>query len=218
MNRLFIFDLDGTLIDSSQQILEATNLALAKRDLPRLTEAFLLPLIGLPPVHFFAKFELNDMEIDDLVTEFRNNLISIATSNLVFFPGAIELLSFLKENGDFVAIATNKPTNVTTTLMKSSPAWAFVDICVGTGEVKPKPSPEMIFRILDYFAHANILKSEVRMIGDRNEDVVCGLQAGILTVLLEQSGHRLDPELHGSGTLIFSNIFDYFQFLMKSNP
>lgn len=217
MNRIFIFDLDGTLIDSSHQILEAANLALTKRDLPKLTEAFLLPLIGLPPVHFFSKLELNDLEISDLITEFRNNLKEIATSNLVFFPGAIELLSFLKKNGDFVAIATNKPTNLTRKIMENSLAWPLIDICVGTGDVKPKPSPEMIFRILDYFAHASIPKSDIRMIGDRNEDVLSGIRAGISTVLLEQSGHQLDPELQGSETLVLPNIFEYFQILRKSN-
>ena len=217
MKRLFIFDLDGTLIDSSNQILEAANLALVKRELPLLTEEFLYPLIGLPPVLFFANLDLNDLETNELISEFRKNLGEIASANLTFFPGAIELLSFLKQRNDLVAIATNKPTNLTTKLIENSLAWPLIDFCIGTGDVKPKPSPEMIFKVLDHFSVFNIPKSETRVIGDRNEDILSGAQAGVLTVLLEQSGHRLDPKLQNSGTLVLPTIIDYFRILKESS-
>ena len=218
MNNLYIFDLDGTLIDSFSQILEAVNLTLVRHDLPNCSSDFLFPLIGLHPSHFFANLELENSEVEPLVSEFRIKLARETQQGLVFFPGALDLLDLLKRLGHQVAVATNKPTSLAKSMLASSQAQKFIDFCIGTGSFEPKPSPDMINEVLAYFSSRGVKRKNSILLGDRNEDIEAGYMAGITCIFLEQSGHVLNSKLRKKEVHIFKNILDYYSYLRNTNP
>ena len=92
MSNLYIFDLDGTLIDSANQILEALNFTLRRNGLPTQKSSELFPLIGLPPAGFLSKLDLSEVQLAHLIKEFRARLLEISTEGVTFYLGAVELL------------------------------------------------------------------------------------------------------------------------------
>lgn len=213
MNNLYIFDLDGTLIDSSNQILEALNFTLNSNGLPVQHSSEIFPLIGLPPARFLSKFDLSEIQITNLITEFRNRLLEISIEGVTFYPGALELLAHLKQRGDYISVATNKPTGLADDILRGTKVWPYLDHLVGSDGIRPKPSPDIVEKTLQYFNRRGIDPDIFFMIGDRNEDIESGRKFGASCVFIECSGHVLTSESIAAGTLSFESLWDYYKFI-----
>jgi len=106
----WIFDLDGTLVDSSRQIGDSINCARKEFGYRPLPLSKVEELVGLPITHFLRDIEINKIDEKDLISRFRQILeIEILRENHVF-PGVRDFLSQLKGVGLKTAIATSKPT------------------------------------------------------------------------------------------------------------
>ncbi len=215
MNNLYIFDLDGTLIDSANQILEALNFTLNRNVLPIQDSSEIFPLIGLPPARFLSKLNLSEVQITNLITEFRDRLLEISIEGVKFYPGAVELLAYLKQRGDYISVATNKPTGLAGDILRGTEVWRYLDFVVGADGIRPKPAPDIIEKILQDFKHREIDPDKFFMIGDRNEDIESGLQAGASCVFIQCSGHVLTSESIAAGTLSFESLWDYYMFISR---
>lgn len=213
MNNLYIFDLDGTLIDSSDQILEALNFTLNRNGLPVQDSSEIFPLIGLPPARFLSKLDLSEVQIANLITEFRDRLLEISIQGVTFYPGAVELLAYLKQRGDYISVATNKPTGLAGDILRGTEVWPNLDYLVGSDGIEPKPAPEIVEKTLKNFKDRGIDPDEFFMIGDRNEDIESGLQVGASCVFIQCSGHVLTSESIAAGTLCFESLWDYYKFI-----
>ncbi len=213
MNKLYIFDLDGTLIDSSDQILEALNFALSRNGLPIQDSSQIFPLIGLPPSRFLSNLDLSEVQIAKLITEFRDRLLEISIEGVTFFPGAVELLAYLKQRGDHISVATNKPTGLAVDILRGTEVWPYLDYLVGSDGIRPKPAPDIVEKTLKNFNDRGIDPDEFFMIGDRNEDIESGLQVGASCVFIQCSGHVLTSESIAAGTLSFESLWDYYKFV-----
>ncbi len=213
MNNLYIFDLDGTLIDSSDQILEALNFTLNRNGLPIQERSEIFPLIGLPPARFLSKLDLSEVQIANLITEFRARLLEISIEGVIFYPGAVELLAYLKQRGDYISVATNKPTGLAGDILRETEVWPYLDYLVGSDGIRPKPAPDMLEKILQNFNRRGIYPDRFFMIGDRNEDIEAGLQVGASCVFIQCSGHVLTSESTAVGTLSFESLWDYYKFI-----
>jgi phosphoglycolate phosphatase len=213
LNNLYIFDLDGTLIDSSDQILEALNFTLNRNGLPIQERSEIFPLIGLPPARFLSNLDLSEVQIANLITEFRNRLLEISIEGVTFYPGAVELLAYLKQRGDYISVATNKPTALAGDILRGSEVWPYLDYLVGSDGIRPKPAPDIVEKTLQNFNHRGIAPDKFFMIGDRNEDIESGRQVGASCVFIQCSGHVLTLESIAAGTLSFETLWDYYKFI-----
>ena len=214
MNNLYIFDLDGTLIDSSDQILEALNFTLNRNGLPIQERSEIFPLIGLPPARFLSKLDLSEVQIANLITEFRARLLEISIEGVIFYPGAVELLAYLKQRGDYISVATNKPTGLAGDILRETEVWPYLDYLVGSDGIRPKPAPDMLEKILQNFDRRGIYPDRFFMIGDRNEDIESGLQVSASCIFIEHSGHKLSTESITDGTVSFQTLWDYYKFIL----
>lgn len=213
MSNLYIFDLDGTLINSSDQILSALNFTLGSNGLPIQTRAHIIPLIGLPPANFLSKLDLSSGEIKNLVKEFREKLLEISLENVTFYDGAVELLSYLREKGNYTSVATNKPTDLAEAILRGTEIWSLLDYVVGSDGIRPKPAPDIIDKTLKHFNLQGIHPDKFFMIGDRNEDIESGRQGGASCIFIEHSGHELAAESITAGTPSFRSLWDYYKFV-----
>lgn len=213
MNNLYIFDLDGTLIDSSDQILEALNFALSRNGLPIQDSSQIFPLIGLPPARFLSNLDLSEVQVANLITEFRDRLLEISIEGVTFYPGAVELLVYLKQRGDYISVATNKPTGLAGDILRETEVWPYLDYLVGSDGIRPKPAPDIVEKTLQNFNHRGIDPDKFFMIGDRNEDIESGRQVGASCVFIQCSGHVLTSENIAAGTLSFESLWDYYKFI-----
>ncbi len=198
---IVIFDLDGTLIDSKNQIYEAMTLARKSLGLEEITKEFIGNQLGLPVRNLIPEQNLSQDFLDSLVMEFRSFLrIAILKHNKVF-PGALDLIEALRANGLKIGIATSKPQLQAELVVHNSPLKGLIDCVQGTDNFPPKPSPDVIQRLLNTFANPPAI-----MIGDRVEDIEAANASGIPSVGLAQSAH--DEELlflHGA-SLTYANM------------
>lgn len=179
-----IFDLDGTLVDSTTQISEAMQFARKSLGLGELPENFIASQLGKPIRDLIPETKLDAKFEDNLITIFRNTLkLSILEGNRVF-PSADELVRKLKSEGCLIGIATSKPQCLAELVVQNSELEGLIDVIQGTDNFPPKPHPEVILRILGNFqGHPAI------MIGDRAEDILAATSAKIPALGVAQSAH-----------------------------
>jgi phosphoglycolate phosphatase len=110
MSRLVLFDLDGTLVDSSPGIHASVRFAAAELGLPEPTTAQLRAMVGPPLQDGFALgFGLSGTDVDRAVAAYRLHYSAGAMLDAPPYPGIPELLAQLRADGMTLAVATSKP-------------------------------------------------------------------------------------------------------------
>ena len=110
MSRLVLFDLDGTLVDSSPGIHASVRVAVAELGLPEPTAAQLRAMVG-PPLQdgFAVTFGLTVADVGRAVAAYRAHYAAGAMLEAAVYPGIRELLARLRSDGAILAVATSKP-------------------------------------------------------------------------------------------------------------
>jgi HAD superfamily hydrolase (TIGR01549 family) len=187
----FVFDLDGTLVDSFDQISECCTKIRNRLKLRTVEKDELEKLIGLPADQLF--FDCPPQIMDRAVDMFREELLKEIEVNNKLFLGASELLIILKQKGIGTAVATSKPHHLAKKVVKNSSLNGLIDYIQGVDGFPPKPNPEVILR-----CQAHFLARKFVMVGDRPEDIQAGLDSGCFTVGIAQ-GTFGEEELRSIG-------------------
>lgn len=186
-----IFDLDGTLVDSFDQIIDCclrVRSAMKMKDLPK---SELIGLIGLPAEHLF--FDNPADVIQTAVMLFRTELSNEVEQGNKAFEGAVELLGVLKQQEFAIAVATSKPHRLALKVIENSSLKEFIDCVQGIDGFAPKPDPEVIIR-----CQTRLLADKFVMIGDRPEDIQAGLRSGCYSVGIAQGAFG-ESQLENAG-------------------
>jgi phosphoglycolate phosphatase len=183
---LYIFDLDGTLLDSGKDIALAANYAFEKLNLKTFSEEEIISKVG-----YGAKKLIEDLipgypqEIKDKALEyFKEFYYSNPVIYSKLYDGAEEILKKLKELSKKVAVVTNKYEALSVEILKKLNVIDYIDLVVGadtTSEKKPHPLP--VFYTLEKLKSE---KDKSIIIGDSETDVLTGKNAGIKTALVLQ--------------------------------
>jgi len=108
--RLVLFDLDGTLVDSTPGIWASIRVAAGELGLPAPTPAQLTAMVGPPLEEGFAgAFGLAAADVDRAVLAYRGHYTAGAMLDATVYPGIPELLAGLRADGAVLAVATSKP-------------------------------------------------------------------------------------------------------------
>ena len=114
-----IFDLDGTLLDTSEGILESVKYAAGIMDFPELSEETWLKFIGPPVQNSFMKYYgCSEAEAQKAANIFREYYKSNALLKAKPYEGIFELCDLLKANGFNIAVATYKREDYALKLLK----------------------------------------------------------------------------------------------------
>ncbi|MEY4657225.1 MAG: hypothetical protein RL466_38 [Actinomycetota bacterium] len=196
----FIFDLDGTLVDSTDQIARAVNRARMSWGFPVLDVEVIHQNVGLPADYMFSDLLLGKKEVLEIVVDFREYLLEdIKLANKVY-DDALRFVQMIKGNRFFVAIATSKPTDLGVAVVENSKYIGLINQVVGIGPHKPKPDPGMILEIMN----RNRLDGGV-MFGDRPEDITAALNSGITAIGIAQTAFTSDDLIRVGARRAFSN-------------
>jgi len=188
---LAIFDMDGTLADSSVVLANAINYVRAKLDLEPLDKDIIIEQINNPKCDL-ARFFYNLEEITQEHEEwFKDYYSANHDKDLVLFDGIKEMLDRLKQNGIKLAIATNAYRSSTIEALKHLKIDNYFDAIVCYDDVQePKPSPEMLLNLLDYFKED---RKNAIFIGDSQRDYLASKSAGIAFILVDFVNKKDNP-------------------------
>ena len=185
MIKLVIFDLDGTLIDTMEDIANACNYALEKCGYPvrRLDEYNML--VGRGIDNLFRGALPEGHKTEEMVKQMRDWFVPYYNEHKCDFTkpydGILETLESLSEAGLRFAVASNKYQEGTEELVKKFfGKYDFVKV-LGQRDGKPiKPDPEIVYEIMG--GAPDITIDEVLYCGDSDVDMQTGLGAKVKTV------------------------------------
>lgn len=210
--KLIIFDLDGTLIDSSNQIISAVVRARSKFHLKLAEKEFLNSQIGLPARELFSDLKLTEPEVVNVVETFRKYLRASELSTSDVFPKVPDLLLSLKNLGLELSVATNKPTDLAKIALRQTGLLNFFKVVLGSDNLMPKPDPAIIQGCIMHF---QIKSSEAVMIGDRCEDMIAAKLSGASGVGVLQGCHNSNQLLEAGAVQVFSDISEILELINK---
>jgi len=173
--RVILFDLDGTLIDSTEAILEGFRVTFEKFGKNYPGDKEVKKLIGLPLDIMFENLGVKE-NVWDFVMTYKKHYRKISKQKTFLLPFAKEAL---KEASTFarLGIVTTKTGEYSKELLEHFGILNYFEVLIGREDVEnPKPHPEPILKALHKMKAS---KEAAWMIGDTCLDMVSAKEAGI---------------------------------------
>ena len=182
--KLVIFDLDGTLLDTIDDLKEAVNHAMSLRGFPTFMRDEVMAMVGHGARNLMRKALPDGHKDDDMVdaayNDFRAYYITHIDVHTKPFPGIHDLLTQLHQEGVMLAVASNKFQEGTEHLIKEFfPEIPFVAVLGGRPGFPLKPDPEIVCEVL---RKADVNKEDAVMIGDSDTDMETAANGGIRSI------------------------------------
>lgn len=176
----FLFDLDGTLIESNTVILLSMRATLEAYGYYGMSdEEISHAFIGSPLEVTFPKY-FKPEEVESAIAYYRKHNAEHHDEYVTIFPYVKEVLHELKERGAKLAIVTSKRHEIARRGTKLLDIDMYFDAFVAVDHIQnPKPHQEPIEQALQYL---NVSKEEACMIGDNSHDIDAAKNAEITSV------------------------------------
>lgn len=177
---VLLFDLDGTLVDSIELIVQAAVHAFDGREGPRPTREEWVALIGTPLAPMLRRWAHDDDDVKFLWDRYRAYQVEHHDRLVSAYPGAVELIRRLHARGHKMAIVSSK---IEAGIRRSLDYVGITD-CFGAligieATEKHKPEPEPVLLALERLGAS---ASDAWFIGDSPYDVLAGRMAGVRTI------------------------------------
>lgn len=191
---IFIFDLDGTLVDTAPDLLTSINWLLAREQRRALGEEELRRIVGrgaknlIETAFAMTGDQVSGFEVEMLYRAFLKDYASHVAAASVPYEGVVETLQSLKAEGFALGVLTNKPHDPAVQLLDELGLAPYFGAITGQGK-RPymKPDPRLIPEIV-----AELGGGAAVMIGDSRTDVETARAAGA-PVALVSYGYTTEP-------------------------
>ncbi len=210
---VILFDLDGTVIESLDGILDSINYSFENVGISPIDKKDLTPFIGPPIIHTLQlNYGMSKEEAEHTMTFYHKHYGSEGWKKYKVYDGVGELLKGLKVLGKKIGLATNKPRHYAQMIMENCGFDGLFDYIGGSDfENGITNKTQVIESCLEKMEIQD--KSRVIMIGDRKFDVLGAKEAGISTLGITY-GYGDRKELEEAGAIIVADepreIFELF--------
>jgi phosphoglycolate phosphatase len=172
-----IFDLDGTLLDTSKGIIESVEHTVKEMGFPVLSDEALRSFIG-PPLRnsFMNTCGCTEELANDATKVFRAYYQAGAVLHAESYDGIVELCKFLKEKGVKLGVATNKPERFAVALIDNFGLTGYFTGVFGADETGSLSKTDLIKLCMK---ELDASETDTVLIGDTDNDAVGAKQAGV---------------------------------------
>ena len=174
--KAIFFDLDGTLTDSGEGIINCATLALEHFGLPIPSREEMGVFVGPPLDQTFIQFGVPENRAQEAVDIFRSRYLVVGKYENTPYPGIHDLLATLKKQGHRLFVATSKPeTTAVDILQKFELAGFFEQICGASFDHSRVHKADVIAYLLNKIG----TPENILMVGDTEFDVLGAAAHGI---------------------------------------
>ncbi len=182
MKKIILFDMDGTLIDSTDAIYESFCVVFEKHKMPILSKAEVAKYIGYPLDEMFAFFGAERGRIEQLCADYKAHYMQIHNAKTKMLDGAVEAIQMASEFAN-LGIVTTKSSDSSRNLLAHFGVAKHFSVMIGKNDViNPKPHKEPILKALAGIQSLGVEAEahNIFMIGDTILDLIAARDAGIV--------------------------------------
>lgn len=202
--KAILFDLDGTLTDSGEGIINCAILALEYFGLPIPDRETLRVFVGPPLRDTFYKFGVAEEDLDKAVEVYRSRYIPIGKYENHPYPGIEQLLAKLKADGHQLYVATSKPEEMSKDILNKFDLAQYFDIvCGATLDGSRDSKADVIAYLLERSGGVN----NAIMVGDTVFDIVGAAAHGIPAIGVSW-GYGSVQEMECAGAVSIAHTMD----------
>ncbi len=191
--QLYLFDVDGTLLDSAGDICAAMRFALETEGVTGVTDLYLRKFIGYHLRELFAEAlpAFTEERMPELLQRYRGHYLSRGHTETRVYPGIAETLGLLP---GLKSTATTKSTETVESMLRQFGLRDYFHHVQGTDGFPSKPEPDVVLRSLEKFG---IPPDQCLFIGDAAPDMEAGRRAGVRTCAVRYGyGNQQDMAAH----------------------
>lgn len=210
--KAILFDLDGTLTDSGEGIINCASLALEHYGIPVPSREAMRVFIGPPLRDTFIKFGVPEDKAEEAIAIYRSRYIPIGKYENHPYPGIREMLEKLRNQGCQLYVATSKPEEMSVDILKHfGLADYFTRICGATLDGTRSSKSAVIAYLLEQCGGV----SNAVMVGDTAFDVVGAKDHGIPTIGVSWGYGEVEDMVQAGATAIAYTTEELYELLLK---
>jgi len=206
--KLFIFDLDGTLVDTAPDFKNSINYMLNELNESEVSLEEIRNWVGYGARELIRRTVVDkniphdEQRIEEMLKIFLLHYTHNIDDDSVLFNNVRNVLEFLKDNGIKLAVCTNKMERLSNILLEKLNVLHMFDYLVGGDSLrKSKPDP---FPLLNICEKLNTEISDSIMIGDSVTDLNAGKGAGMPVVLVSY-GYTDNKDIYNEADLVIND-------------
>ena len=198
--KTILFDLDGTLTDSGEGIINCAALALRHFNLPVPDRETMRVFVG-PPLHeSFIRFGVPETKAEEAIRIYRSRYIPIGKFENTPYPGIADLLQRLRDQRHRLYVATSKPEQMSIEILEHFDLAKYFTLICGASLDLSRNSKDAV---IAYLLQQSETDGEIIMVGDTAYDVLGAKEHGIPTIGVSWGyGKVEDMEKAGAAAIV----------------
>ena len=206
--KIFIFDLDGTLVDAYRAIEDSLNYTRKKLGYPKVSYKKVKESVGRGDKNFINTF-FEEKDIKKALKIYRNHHKKSIFKYAKLKKDALSLLNFLKKNKKIIAVASNRPKAFTILILKKLSIRKYFDMVLCADEINShKPSPKILNNILKRFS---LSKKDAVYIGDMDIDLETARRAKIDAVFVKGGSSKLSDVKKYKEKIVINSLKELYE-------
>ncbi|PIE74115.1 MAG: hydrolase [Deltaproteobacteria bacterium] len=170
-----LFDLDGTLIDSTKAIVDSFAHAFVQNSYDAPSEDDVKNFVGNPLLKMFSSLGVKNADLEKVQKSYKEKYRILAPIHTHLLPNARDAIILASKNAS-LGVVTTKTSQYSHEILEHLGVRKFFKVIIGFDDVqKPKPDPEPVLKALKAIGEYD----EAWMIGDTHMDILAGKNAGI---------------------------------------
>ena len=211
MKKTVLFDLDGTLTDSGEGIINCAALALRHFGLPVPSREEMRVFVGPPLYETFQKFGVPAEKTDEAIRVYRSRYIPTGMFENTPYPGVKALLKALKSEGYTLYVATSKPEEMSVTILERFGLAPYFDRICGASTDTSRSTKDAV---IAYLLEQSGAKEDMVMVGDTKYDVL-GAKAHEIPAIGVSWGYGSVEEMTEAGAIGIADTMEQLLELIK---